>query len=89
MLTRFEAHSLEAQLPIYRVPVLKSLYRFILSITQGPTIWVPGLLGIVLGSRAQCLCGVQSVWPSSLSARWKVADVNMSHDRKHCSSSRA
>ena len=27
------------------VPVLKSLYTFILSITQGPTIWVPGLLG--------------------------------------------
>ena len=27
------------------VPVLKSLYTFILSRTQGPTIWVPGLLG--------------------------------------------
>ena len=31
---------------IYWVPVLKSLYNFILSITQEPTIWVPGLLGI-------------------------------------------
>ena len=44
--------ALEAQLPIYiyihiyRVPVLKSLYKSILSITQGPTIWVPGLLGL-------------------------------------------
>ena len=39
--------TLEAQLPItYWVPVLKSLYKFILSITQGPTIWVPALLGI-------------------------------------------
>ena len=34
--------SLEAQLPIYWVPVLKSLYDFVLSVTQGPTIWVPG-----------------------------------------------
>ena len=33
------------QFPIYWVPVLKSLYKYILSITQGPTIWVPGLLG--------------------------------------------
>ena len=40
--------TLEAQLPIYWVPVLKSLYKFILSITQGPTIWVPGLLGLIL-----------------------------------------
>ena len=37
--------TLEAQLPIYWVPVLKSLYTFVLSIAQGPTIWVPGLLG--------------------------------------------
>ena len=37
--------SLEAQLPIYWVPVLGSLYKFILSITQEPTRWVPGLLG--------------------------------------------
>ena len=43
--------TLEAQLPIhiyiyiYWVPVLKSLYNSILSVTQGPTIWVPGLLG--------------------------------------------
>ena len=47
--------ALEAQLPIYWVPVLKSLYKFILSITQGPTIWVPGLLGLdvrCLGFRA-------------------------------------
>ena len=29
----------EAQLPIYWVPVLESLYRFVLPITQGPTIW--------------------------------------------------
>ena len=34
---------LEAQIPIYWVPVLKSLYEFILPITQGPTIWVPPL----------------------------------------------
>ena len=27
------------------VPVLKSVYNFIISVTQGPTIWVPGLLG--------------------------------------------
>ena len=39
--------ALEAQLPIYWVPVLKSLYNFLLSGTQGPTIWVPGLLGVV------------------------------------------
>ena len=39
------SNTLEAQLPIYWVPG-KSLYTFILSITQGPTIWVPGLLGI-------------------------------------------
>ena len=37
--------TLEAQLPTYWVPVLKSLYKCMLSITQGPTIWVPGLLG--------------------------------------------
>ena len=36
---------LEAQLPIYSVPVLKTLYKFVLSITQRPTIWAPGLLG--------------------------------------------
>ena len=36
---------LEAQLPIYWVPVLGSLYKLILSITPEPTIWVPGLLG--------------------------------------------
>ena len=36
---------LEAQLPIYWVPVLNTLYNYILSVTQGPTIWVPGLLG--------------------------------------------
>ena len=35
--------TLEAQLPIYWVPVLKSLYKSILSVAQGPTIWVPGL----------------------------------------------
>ena len=40
------AITLEAQLPICWVPVLKSLYKFVLSITQGPTIWVPGLLGL-------------------------------------------
>ena len=34
--------TLEAQ--PYWVPVLKSLYKFRLSITQRPTIWVPGLL---------------------------------------------
>ena len=41
-----QLNSLEAQLPIYWVPVLKPLYNSILSVTQGPTIWVPGLLGI-------------------------------------------
>ena len=40
-------YSLEAQLPIYWVPVFKSLYKFVLSTTQGPTVWVPGLLGIL------------------------------------------
>ena len=30
---------------MYWVPVLQSLFEFILSMTQGPTIWVPGLLG--------------------------------------------
>ena len=34
--------SLEAQLPTYWVPVLKTLYNYILSVTQGHTIWVPG-----------------------------------------------
>ena len=29
--------TLEAQLPIYWVPVLQTLYNFILSVTQGPT----------------------------------------------------
>ena len=38
--------TLEAQLPMFWVPVLKSLYEYILSITQGPTIWVPGRLGV-------------------------------------------
>ena len=37
----------------FRVPVLKSLYEFILSITQGPTIWVPGLLGV---GKVCCTC---------------------------------
>ena len=36
---------LEAQLPIYWVPVLKTLYNSIISVTQRPTIWVPVLLG--------------------------------------------
>ena len=45
-------YTLEAQLPIYWVPVLKSLYTFIRSITQGPTTWAPGLLGII-GSYAE------------------------------------
>ena len=39
--------TLEAQLPIYWVPVLETLCNYILSVTQGPTIWVPGLLGIL------------------------------------------
>ena len=39
--------SLEAQLPVYWVPFLGSLYRPILPITQEPTIWVPRLLGVV------------------------------------------
>ena len=30
---------------MYWVPVLGSLYKLLLSITQEPTIWVPGLLG--------------------------------------------
>ena len=42
--------TLEAQLPTYWVPVLGPLYKLILSInnsiTQEPTIWVPGLLGL-------------------------------------------
>ena len=38
--------TLEAQIPICWVPVLKSLYKFILSTTHGPTIWVSGLLGL-------------------------------------------
>ena len=42
--------TLEAQLPIYWVPVLKSLYEFILSITQGPTIWVPGASRVIRSS---------------------------------------
>ena len=37
--------TLEAQLPIYWVPFLGSLYKLILSIPQEPTMWVPGLLG--------------------------------------------
>ena len=40
-----KGQTLEAQIPIYWVPVLESLYKFILSIAQGPTIWVAGLLG--------------------------------------------
>ena len=38
--------TLDAQIPIYWVPVLKSLCKFILFITQRPTIWIPGLLGL-------------------------------------------
>ena len=41
-------YTLEAQLPIYWVPVLGSLYKLILPITQEPTVWVPGLLGIYI-----------------------------------------
>ena len=37
--------ALEAQLPIYWVSVFGFLYKLLLSITQEPTIWVPGLLG--------------------------------------------
>ena len=37
--------SVEAQSPIYWVPVLGSLCKLMLPITQEPTIWVPGLLG--------------------------------------------
>ena len=40
-------YTLEAQLPIYWVPVLGALYKIILSITQEPTIWVPGLPGYI------------------------------------------
>ena len=43
---RFMYATPEAQLPIYWVPVLGSLYKLILSITQEPSIWVPGLLGL-------------------------------------------
>ena len=39
--------TLEAQLPIYWAPVLGCLYKPILSITQEPTIWVPGFLGLL------------------------------------------
>ena len=35
--------SLEAQLPIYWVPVFESLYNSILYVTQGPTICVLGV----------------------------------------------
>ena len=42
--------SLDAQLPIYWVPVLQSLYTYTLSVTQGPTIWVPGLLGTIINT---------------------------------------
>ena len=38
--------TLAAQLPTYWVPVFKSLFKCTLSITQRPTIWVPGLLGL-------------------------------------------
>ena len=41
----FINQALEAQLPKYWVPVLKTLSTLILSVTQGPTIGVPGLLG--------------------------------------------
>ena len=44
-------YTLEAQVPIYWVPVIGSLYKLILSITQEPTIWVPGLLGYSLRFR--------------------------------------
>ena len=41
-----QKNTLEAQLPIYWVTVLKSLDSFILSVTPGPAIRVPGLLVI-------------------------------------------
>ena len=43
--------SLEAQLPTYWVPVLGPVYKPILSITQEPTIWIPGLLGYGMGQK--------------------------------------
>ena len=46
--------SLEAQLPIYWVLVLGSLYRLILYIAQEPTTWVPGLLGYEVLSPQAC-----------------------------------
>ena len=50
--------ALEAQLPTYWVPILKSLYNLILSVTQGPTIWVPGLLGVFRASRVLAYVGL-------------------------------
>ena len=55
---------LEAQLPRYWVPVLKSLYQFSVSITQGPTIWVPGLLGSVAKSVKRGAFRIQRGHPS-------------------------
>ena len=40
--SRDASNPIEAQLPIYWVPVLGSLYTLILSTTQEPTMWVPG-----------------------------------------------
>ena len=39
--------TLEAQLPIYWVPVLRSVYKLILSITQEPTICFQGYIEVI------------------------------------------
>ena len=65
------AQALEAQLPIYWVPVLKTLYSVILSVTQGPSIWVPGLLGNV-SEWSTGRFGVQEFGELILSAKIEV-----------------
>ena len=66
--------TLEAQLPIYWVPVLGSLYELILAITQEPTIWVPGLLGLC---RATLLQIVKAIYESLQTAFCGFAETEL------------
>ena len=45
--------------PTYCFPVLGFLYKVLLSITQEPTIWVPGLLGLYRNSSLQIMLKVR------------------------------
>ena len=89
LLIRGSKLSLEAQLPIYWVPVLKSLCKFILSITQGPTIWVPGASRVCVIPREMHLDGEPNLLGSLVFVVLQVCQVNLHGDvqaqgKRHC-----